>query len=223
MSNIQIATSELHNAFKRLNETFFNNELPNPAITIQTSGKRKSMGWCTTKEVWGDREGKIKLYEINISAEFLDLAFLETMDTLMHEMVHLYNTVNKIQDCSRGGTYHNKKFKKEAENRGFYFKEDTPDKRNGWYNPKLTEETKKKILTLGINEKAFVIARRGMALHRSEEGIEGEQEGQQEEQEEEKKKSYRWVCPGCGLIVRSTKPNISIQCMECEEQLEERD
>lgn len=220
MAYIQTATNELHKAFKKLNETFFNNELPEPAITIQTSGKRKSMGWCTTKEVWGDREGKIKLYEINIAAEFLDFDFVEIMDTLMHEMVHLYNIVQGVQDCSRGGTYHNKKFKQEAENRGFYFEGDKLDKRYGWYNPKLTKETKEKILTLGINEKAFVIARRGMALHRSTEG--GENEGErQEEQQEERKKSFKWVCPGCGLIVRSTKPEIAIQCMECEQQLKE--
>jgi rubrerythrin len=219
MSYIQTATDELHKAFKKLNETFFKNELPEPAITIQTSGKRKAMGWCTTKEVWGDKEGKIKLYEINIAAEFLDQDFFETMDTLMHEMVHLYNIRKGVQDCSRGGTYHNKKFKKEAENRGFYFESDQPDKKYGWYNPKLTEETKEKILRLGINEKAFIIARRGMALHRIEgEEIEGER---QEEQQEERKKSFKWVCPSCGLIVRSTKPNISIQCMECEQQLEE--
>lgn len=110
MSSIKVATDELHIAFELLNKTFFNDELPNLAITIQTSGKRKSMGWCTTKEVWGDRDGKIKLYEINIAAEFLDLDFFETMDTLLHEMVHLYNITHDIQDCSRGGNYHNKMY-----------------------------------------------------------------------------------------------------------------
>lgn len=220
MSNIKVATDELHTAFQRLNETFFNSELPTPAITIQTSGKRKAMGWCTTREVWGDREGKIKLYEINVAAEFLDVDFFETMDTLMHEMVHLYNITKGIQDCSRGGTYHNKQFKAEAEKRGFYFENEKPDKRNGWYNPKLTEKTKQIISTLDIDTKAFVIARRGKELHRNTEGEENEA-AQQEEQE--RKKSYRWICPSCGLIVRSTKPDISIQCMNCEKQLEERD
>lgn len=213
MSNIQIATNELHNAFKRLNETFFNGELPEPAITIQTSGKRKAMGWCTTKEVWGDREGKIKLYEINIAAEFLDLDFFETMDTLLHEMVHLYNLTRKVkvQDCSRGGTYHNRRFKSEAENRGFYFEADSPDKKYGWYNPKLTDETKEKIKTLGINQKAFTIARRGLELH------EGAENGNEEEP---KPKSFKWLCPSCKLIVRSTKDNINIKCGDCDQKME---
>lgn len=219
MSSIKVATDELHNAFELLNITFFNAELPNLAITIQTSGKRKSMGWCTTKEVWGDRDGKIKLYEINIAAEFLDLDFFETMDTLLHEMVHLYNITHDIQDCSRGGNYHNKKFKAEAEKRGFYFEKDKPDKKYGWYNPKLTEETKQKISSLDIDKSAFSIARRGMQLHLSNDDTNQEEDGQ----EKERKKSYKWVCPGCDLIVRSTKPDVSLKCMECNEELEERD
>lgn len=56
----------------------FENKLPTAAITIQSSSHHKlAMGWCTTKEVWSDKEGKIKLYEINISAEYLDYEFLK--------------------------------------------------------------------------------------------------------------------------------------------------
>ncbi|WP_232252126.1 hypothetical protein [Bacillus licheniformis] len=58
MTNIQAAINELHVAFKKLNDAFFNGELPEPAITIQTSGNRKSMGWCTTKKSGGTRKGK---------------------------------------------------------------------------------------------------------------------------------------------------------------------
>lgn len=111
MPNINAATKELHVAFNLLNKQFFNNELPEPAITIQSSGKRLSMGWCSSKEVWSDRHGKIRKYELNISAEYLNIEFMETMDTMLHEMVHLYNSVKGVQDTSRNGTYHNKKFK----------------------------------------------------------------------------------------------------------------
>jgi len=37
---------------------------------------------------------------------------------MMHEMVHLYNIAHNVQDCCRGGAYHNRKFKAEAERRG---------------------------------------------------------------------------------------------------------
>ena len=39
--------------------------------------------------------------------------------TLVHEMCHIYNNeVLNTQDCSRGGTYHNREFKKAAEAHG---------------------------------------------------------------------------------------------------------
>ncbi|WP_232252090.1 hypothetical protein [Bacillus licheniformis] len=98
---------------------------------------------------------------MNIAAEYLDIEFMETMDTMLHEMVHLYNAIRDIQDCSRNGTYHNKRFKAECERRGFYFPDDKPDKKYGWAFPKLTEATKKKIESLKINPKAFSIARKG--------------------------------------------------------------
>ncbi|MBK5441792.1 hypothetical protein JFU13_01755 [Peribacillus sp. TH24] len=46
-----------------------------------------------------------KMFEINLTPEFLDLDIYETMDTLMHEMVHLYNRIHDVQDVSRSGTY----------------------------------------------------------------------------------------------------------------------
>ncbi|MCQ6267854.1 SprT-like domain-containing protein [Fictibacillus sp. WQ 8-8] len=214
MANIQKAIDELHIAFTKLNDGFFEGYLPEPAITIQSGGKRKSMGWCSTKEVWQDKEGKNKRYELNIGAEYLDIDFMETMDTMLHEMVHLYNAIQGVQDCSRNGTYHNKRFKAECEQRGFYFPNEK-DERYGWAFPKLTEESKQKIKGLDINEKAFVIARRS--------GSSGAATGSDEgtDSEEKKKTSYKWVCPGCGVIVRSTKPEIALKCMTCDQQLEE--
>lgn len=212
ISNIKVATDELHKAFALLNQTFFDNELPEPAITIQTSGKRLAMGWCTTREIWHDKEGKIKKYELNISAEYLNIDFLETMDTIMHEMVHLYNLVNGIQDCSRGGTYHNKKFKAESERRGFYFP-NPPHPVYGWSFSRLTDETKEIISKLGINEDAFKIARNKELLVTNEDNDEGKANGTKKGRR--KSNSYKWICESCGLIVRSTKENVRIMCGDC--------
>lgn len=42
---IEDVTTELHKAFSIFNKTFFEGDLPTPAITIQTNGnKRNSMG-----------------------------------------------------------------------------------------------------------------------------------------------------------------------------------
>lgn len=62
MVTIEKITS-LHNAYNLINAAFFENKLPVIAITIQSESRRKlTMSWCTTKEVWGDKEGKIKMY-----------------------------------------------------------------------------------------------------------------------------------------------------------------
>lgn len=70
MENITIknVTAELHKAFQIFNTHYFKNDLPIPAITIQSSGhKRKSMGWCSQVPVWGDKDGKSVMYELNLS------------------------------------------------------------------------------------------------------------------------------------------------------------
>jgi hypothetical protein len=217
-ASIEAMTSELHKAFALLNNRFFENQIPAPAITIQTSGHKKlSMGWCTTKEVWGDKDGKIKLYEINISAEYVDLNFVETMDTLMHEMVHLYNIVHKVQDCSRNNTYHNKNFKARAIQSGFYFPDKKPNKKYGWAFPKLTKETIEEIQKMDIDQAVFTISRRGSRYFDSLEEM--EEATSEESGEEKKKKSFKWVCPGCALIVRSTKRDIHLKCGECDMSL----
>ena len=58
------------------------------------------------------------IYELNIAAEVLNYAIVETLDTMIHEMVHLYCRENGIKETSRGGTYHNGEFEEEAEKSG---------------------------------------------------------------------------------------------------------
>jgi predicted RNA-binding Zn-ribbon protein involved in translation (DUF1610 family) len=213
---IDIMTKELHKAFELLNKRFFENKLPIPAITIQSSSHNKlSMGWCTLHQVWGDKEGKTKMYEINISAEYIDLDFYETMDTLLHEMVHLYNLVHGIKDCSRNNTYHNKNFKDRAIQSGFTYSEDKPDKKYGWSFAKLSDQTKDIISKLDIDQSVFKISRKGSRYF--EDINMGIDPGTDEGNSVAKKKSLKWVCPDCGVIVRSTKREINIKCGDCEE------
>ena len=53
-------------------------------------------------------------HEINIGAGTLSRPIEEVAATLLHEMVHYYNHVKGVQDCSRGNTYHNRKFRDAA-------------------------------------------------------------------------------------------------------------
>lgn len=225
MINIEAATEELHQAFRCLNEAFFDGELPEPAITIQTGGKRNTMGWCSRYPIWSDNEGKIQLYELNIAAEYLNIDFYETMDTMLHEMVHLYNKINGVQDVSRGGQYHNKRFRDECLRRGFYYESDEPDKRLGWSIAKITDETKTKIDQFEINHDVFIIARNTFGTvgrETAEDEESSESTGMESGPGRRKKKTHirKYFCSSCGISVRASKI-VNIRCDDCDEKMQE--
>lgn len=78
-------------------------------------------------------------YEINICAEHLARPFEQVAETLLHEMVHLYNLQIGVQDTSRNGTYHNKKCKGAAEQHGL---DVGKDPKYGWTITTLDEEAR---------------------------------------------------------------------------------
>ena len=103
--------TKLESLFDILNRVYFDNALPKPVITVQSTPK--AYGHCSTKKIWkSENDGQ---YEINIGAEFLNRPSANTAATMCHEMVHLYCLVNEIQDTCQKGRYHNKTFKAEAE------------------------------------------------------------------------------------------------------------
>ena len=110
--------AELETLFSKFNARFFENKLESPVITVSPDHTRGAYGWCTSWKAWqnGAKEGGF--YEINLCAEYLNRPYEETCGTLLHEMVHLQNLQDGVQDTSRSGTYHNKKFKETAEAHG---------------------------------------------------------------------------------------------------------
>ena len=127
-------------AFKFFNEKLFNNELKMPMITIQTQGRRNCYGWFWPKRWTNNGEPQD---EINMAAENINRSKADQCETLVHEMVHLYNSQLGLKDCN-AVQYHNKHFKTAAENAKLIV-EKTPGK--GCAKTKLSEE-----LTNLINE-----------------------------------------------------------------------
>lgn len=143
--------------FSKINGRFFNGELQKPVITISPDTTKGAYGWCTSWKAWTNKNSDEQLninlseedikdiilkegyYEINICAEYLNRPFEETAETLIHEMVHLYCSQFGIKDTSRSGTYHNKKFKKEAERHGLNVEK---DEKYGWCKTSLNDESK---------------------------------------------------------------------------------
>ena len=85
-----------------------------PIFTLVT-GKAHCYGYATTYAKWKTANGG--KHEIGISAEHWDDA-IALVDTITHEFVHIWNMENGIQDVSRGGYYHNRRFKESAEKCG---------------------------------------------------------------------------------------------------------
>lgn len=228
---IEDVTTELHKAFSIFNKTFFEGDLPTPAITIQTNGnKRNSMGWCSRVPTWGNKDGSLQLYELNLSAEFLDLDFYETMDTLLHEMVHLYHMVNGIQDTSRKGAYHNKKFRDKVLELGFEYKINKPDPTHGWTYARIGPALKERIAKMNIDQSIFQISKKGYIYFQAlSQGKSPEEATRISEtlnsnsiSGAEKSKSHKWLCPSCGMRVISYKDNLNILCGDCEINLEKQ-
>lgn len=215
------AVNELNNIYDSLNRDYYNGELPEVVITIQSSSNRRAYGWFA-KDRWGIMNDRKKGFdEINISAEYLSRPIENIISTLQHEMVHLYCEVNEIKDTSNNNVYHNKRFKEEAEKRGLSI-EKAPT--IGWSVTTPTEVFKEYINTLNINEDNFKFFRRSpyfipMSVGDGDtEGGDGEDNGGNEEDNktaEPKKKSTKYTCPTCGIEVRGFI-GLHIKCCDCD-------
>ena len=196
MAELQAA---LQAAFNAINRDFYNGELEKVVITCKESRKPGTLGtFCYGKE-WV-QNGKER-HEINISADYIGKRTVEeTITTLMHEMVHLYCCQNDIQDTSRSGTYHNKRFKQAAENHGLDIAE-AP--KIGWSVTKPKPSTVQWIKD-NIPIKSFAIYK--VAANSVAKG----------KTSKTRQSSRKYVCPNCGLIARLTK-EAAIKCVDCDE------
>ena len=88
------AVSQLEHIYNSLNADFFSGELPVPIVTVQS--KPGTMGHCSVAKVWRRKEDKT--HELNIAAEVLNYPVEETIDTMLHEMVHLFCRENGIKE-----------------------------------------------------------------------------------------------------------------------------
>lgn len=198
MTELQAA---LQAAFNAINRDFYNNELEKVIITTKEGRKKSAYGWIEVNKNW-QQNGKAR-HEINISVDFLgERTVVETITTLMHEMAHLYNIQHGIKDTTRSGLYHNKEFKKTAEDHGLMV---SRMEKTGWSYTTASEKT-----IFWIKEN---IAIKGFGVFKQT----AEDEGNSRTTT---KQSYRkYICQECGLIVRATK-ECNIGCMDCGQQMQ---
>lgn len=201
-ASLKPVITDLESLFSKFNTRFFNDELQKPVITVSPDHTRGAYGWCTGWKAWksgdGENDGH---YEINMCAEYLNRPFEETCGTLLHEMVHLLNLQNDVQDTSRSGLYHNRKFKTTAEEHGLVIDKGP---KYGWHVTTLSPEAELFVKSLG--KTAFSLVRPRVKT------LKGSSSS--------KSSSRKYVCPGCGAIIRATK-EVRVICADCDLEFQE--
>ena len=126
--------------------------------------------------------------------------------TLLHEMIHEYCFIHQIKDTSRGGSYHNKRFKAEAEQRGLQIDYDS---RIGWSITSPTEDLLNFCIENGLTD--ILIARNDLI------GFNPAITRGKGTASTTRRSSYRkHICPKCLSTARTTK-DMKLICGECNE------
>ena len=198
----------LNKLFDLLNQEFFESTLSRPTITIQST-PRAYGHFSLRDDTWISKNGAT--HEINIGAGTLARPIEEVCATLLHEMVHYHNYVLGIQDCSRGGTYHNRRFRDSAKAHGLIV--DHHDK-NGWTitspgDARLQFCLDYELTDILINRNEFSGFRvTGTGTHAP----------ASTPVTTRTSSTRKYICPCCGNSVRATK-NVNIGCLDCAEQM----
>ena len=201
---------QLEKLFRMLNNDFFNGQLEMPIITIQSTPR--AYGHYSVSPIW-TVNGEDKKHEINVGAGTLDRPIENVITTLLHEMCHYYNdTVLHVQDCSRGGTYHNKEFKKTAESTGLIV---TRSDRYGYAHTAPSDALIEWILENDIRE---ILMNRNEGFSARGIGGGGADGGVAPKPPRRPSSTRKYICPCCGMSVRATR-KVRIMCIDCAEQM----
>ena len=156
-------------------------------ITVSVTGQREKLGHWTTRPAWESIQGKKKIahHELLIVAEHLKSG-RAAFETLLHEATHAIAQGRGIQDCSRGGRYHNAKFQELAEE--MLLRADRMDN-YGFARTSLTREAEERyVVTIKTIDRAIKAYRKSMTAM----GVRG------------RCKTVAMVCP-CGRLVRVSR------------------
>lgn len=207
------AAGYLEKMFRTINTDSFGGQLEEPIITIQSTPG--AYGHISVAKTW--KRGEENRHELNISADWLARPIEEVVATMIHEMVHLMNIQNGIQDCSRGGSYHNRRFKEEAEKHMIQI--DKHDK-YGWTITTPTEELLDYIILQGWEqiEMSHEIFFGGFTGVGGGKATGKPTTGTGAKIKPKGSNSRKHICPACGRIARTTT-DFPLICGICHEEM----
>ena len=203
-------TGELEKCFRMMNRDSFDDSLPTPVITVVPTAK--AYAHYVPFDIWDTKDAPKR--EINIASGTLDRPLENILASLLHEMVHMYNDcVLHVQDTSRQGTYHNRRFAQTAEAKGLIV---TRSDKYGWAHTEPGDRLLDWILAhdelreIDMNRSSSFLGAVGVGTHSgsSRISIPGTKTGH----------SRKYVCPCCHNSVRATKA-VNILCGDCMEPM----
>ena len=194
----------LEKIFRAVNAKYFSGQLEEPIITIQSTPK--AYGHVTVAKAW--QRGESTRHELNIGAGTLDRPIENVVATLVHECVHLWNLQNGVQDCSRGGQYHNKRFKALAEQCDLQI---SFDPRIGWSITDPTDALCEFILEQGWTD----IHMSHIEWRYTPRGTDTGSTTRKPAGSSSNSHSIKYMCPCCKNSVRATKA-VNIKCADCD-------
>ncbi len=199
----------LEKIYRELNNDKFEGKLEEPIITIQSTPR--AYGHVTCSKIW--KVGESEKYELNLGAGTIGRPIEDTVSTILHEMVHIYNLMHNIQDCSNRGVYHNTKFRDKAVSVGLNIQ------RHDTYGWTITTPSDQLILYIAEKGWTDILINRQEGLWTPDNTNGTDNNSDNQDAPPKKPSSTRkYICPCCGISTRATK-SINIMCMDCKKQM----
>ena len=198
----------LEMAFAHFNRDLFDNSLPPALLTLQRKGTR-TMGYFSPMRFRG-RKSETTTDEIAMNPKHFGRSLEETLDTLVHEMVHLWQ--QHFDSPSRGG-YHNKRWAMKMKEIGL---QPTNTGKPGG------KETGQKMTDYPIAGGAFEVSCRKLVTAGFDlvwaEAIAEIDGPDVRPLEDDEKGRIRWICPVCEAKAWA-KPSAVLGCYQCHQAL----
>jgi single stranded DNA-binding protein len=105
----------------------FHSEVPNAVVVVASGTSTRLPRWGHSAMRW--QRGDNRLPEVLVSGEGLKRPAVEVFTTVLHEATHALADIREIQDTSRQGRWHNRRFASLADELGM---DTTKDPRIGW-------------------------------------------------------------------------------------------
>lgn len=218
LTNLARTIGSLQKLFRALNDHFFDGQLEEPVITVQSTPR--AYAHVSVAKIWSQLDGTDR-YELNIAAEWLSRDPIEICASMCHEMVHLafmsdHRDDIKIMDgitgmdTSNNGVYHNSKFKTAAERCGL--KISKMDNIHGWTVTEASDGLLDFCIAYDVDQ---ILISRSTGIQIPVGGGRAA-DGNDVKPPKRPSSTRKLICPICGQTVRATK-QVHILCGDCTE------